>query len=174
MKRIAAFVAIVLAAGCAQASQQAGRSDATAELKDASGKSVGTARIAETSRGVRVVVDVKGLTEGPVGVHIHEVGSCEPPDFESAGAHFNPEGKQHGLQNPQGPHAGDLPNLKVAGKGEGQVQATNNRITLGEGSNSIFDADGSALVVHAKQDDQKTDPSGESGDRIACGVIEKG
>jgi Cu-Zn family superoxide dismutase len=146
---------------------------ASAELMDASGRDVGTAHLSEGSDGVRLLLEVHGLTAGQKGVHIHETASCEAPDFKSAGAHLNPAGKQHGTENPQGPHAGDLPNIEVKQDGTGRLDATTDRVTLGEGTGSLFDADGSALVVHAGPDDYKTDPSGNSGDRIACAIIRK-
>ena len=108
------------------------------------------------------------------GIHIHAVGRCDPPDFMSAGDHVNPTNRQHGLRNPQGPHAGDLPNLTVEAGGTGTFQAANVDLTLGAGANGLFDADGSALVVHADPDDEATEPTGNSGGRIACGVIMRG
>ena len=116
---------------------------------------------------------VKDLPPGQKGVHIHEVGKCEGPQFTSAGGHFNPDKKQHGTLNPQGAHAGDLPNISVDGYGVGQLETTTNRITLGAGPTSVFDADGSAIVIHAAADDFKTDPTGNSGGRSVCGVIVK-
>jgi Cu-Zn family superoxide dismutase len=105
------------------------------------------------------------------GIHFHAVGRCDPPDFMSAGDHFNPTNRQHGQRNPQGPHAGDLPNLTVEANGTATYQATNALVTLGPGANSLLDADGSALVIHADPDDDVTDPAGNSGGRIACAVI---
>ena len=148
---------------------------AGAMLHDASGRSVGAATVVEDREGtVYVDVDVDGLPAGTHGIHIHEVGECtaqgsEP--FQSARGHFNPEQRQHGLENPQGPHAGDLPNLVVGQGGAGQLSSTTRRAALRPGPNSLLDADGSALVIHAGADDQRTDPSGNSGGRIACGVI---
>ena len=129
---------------------------------------------------VRVFVVAAGLQPGRHGIHIHSAGQCDPNSidpatgspFFSAGTHFNPQEKEHGLRNPEGPHAGDLPNLKVGPGGVGFLHATNDRITLGEGPNSLFDADGSAIVIHENRDDQVTDPTGNSGARIACGVIQ--
>jgi Cu-Zn family superoxide dismutase len=169
----AALAFLLLGCGGGQESRGAAPT-ASAELMDASGRDVGTAHFSEDGDGVRILLEVHGLTQGQKGVHIHETGICEPPDFKSAGAHFNPAGKQHGTDNPQGPHAGDLPNVEVEQDGTGRLDATTNRVTLGEGTTSLFDADGSALVIHANADDYKTDPSGNSGDRIACGVILKG
>ena len=106
------------------------------------------------------------------GLHIHTVGACTP-DFAAVGGHFNPTTAQHGLDNPNGPHAGDLPNLEIDADGNGTYEATTTLVTLDQGDNSLFDSDGSALVIHAAPDDLVTDPSGNSGDRIACGVIEQ-
>jgi superoxide dismutase, Cu-Zn family len=135
-----------------------------------------------SSDEVRVSVFAAGLQPGKHGIHIHSVGRCNPnaidPEtgspFYSAGTHFNPRMKEHGLRNPQGPHAGDLPNLKVGPAGVGFLHATNDRITLRKGpENTLFDGDGSAIVIHENRDDQVTDPTGNSGDRIACGVIRR-
>jgi Cu-Zn family superoxide dismutase len=120
---------------------------------------------------VRIVLEAQGLSPGAKGVHIHAVGKCDPPDFTTAGSHFNPAGRQHGALNPQGPHAGDLPNLTVGADGKGRLEASIELVTLLTGTNSVFDADGSAIVVHAAPDDFRTDPTGNSGARIACGVI---
>jgi Cu-Zn family superoxide dismutase len=119
---------------------------------------------------VRVAVTGYRLPPGGHGLHIHAVGRCDPPDFTSAGGHFNPGGKQHGRSNPAGPHSGDLPNLVVAASGEAGLDITTKAITLGPGPNSIL-AQPTALVVHANPDDDRTDPTGNSGGRIACGVI---
>jgi superoxide dismutase, Cu-Zn family len=133
-----------------------------------------------SSDEVRVFVVAAGLQPGRHGIHIHSAGQCDSNSidpatgspFFSAGTHFNPQEKEHGLRNPEGPHAGDLPNLKVGPGGVGFLHATNDRITLGEGPNSLFDTDGSAIVIHENRDDQVTDPTGNSGARIACGVIQ--
>jgi superoxide dismutase, Cu-Zn family len=147
---------------------------ATAELKDAQGNGVGNATLTQESGGVKVTATLTGLAgnAGEHGIHIHAVGQCTP-DFSAAGGHFNPTNAQHGLNNPAGPHAGDGPNLQLA-DGSATYEVVNDRVTLGSGPNSLLDADGSALVVHAGPDDQVTDPSGNSGDRIACGVIVAG
>ncbi len=145
---------------------------AKASLKDAEGKDVGTATFSATGGGVKAKVEVAGLPPGQHGIHIHAAAKCEPPDFKSAGGHFNPAGKQHGLHNPAGAHAGDLPNLKVGKDGKGKGTFTAKGATLGEGEGSLFGPEGTALVIHADPDDEKTDPAGNSGGRIACGVIE--
>ena len=143
----------------------------TAQLRNPAGAAVGTALLSEEGSGIRMLVQVTDLPAGPHGIHVHEVGRCDPPDFMSAGAHFNPTNRQHGLQNPAGPHAGDLPNLEIGANGTGQLNAVNTNLSLAAGPNSVFDADGSAVVIHTQADDQVTDPSGNSGGRIACGVI---
>ena len=176
MKRLVAIAAslAVTLAGCASMTQPAATDNAAgAELRDANGQPAGTATFTQVPGGVRIVVDAKGMPPGPHGVHIHEVGKCDGPQFTTAGAHFNPDKKQHGTLNPQGPHGGDLPNLTVATDGTGRLETMTERITLGPGATSVFDADGSAIVVHAGPDDFKTDPTGNSGGRIACGVIVK-
>jgi Cu-Zn family superoxide dismutase len=174
MKTLALAASLSLAlAGCATMTQPTAQSSATADVKNAAGRSVGTAALTEGSGGVRIVLEVKGLPPGAKGVHIHEVGKCEGPQFTTAGSHFNPAKKQHGTMNPQGPHAGDLPNITIGPDGNGRLETTTNRATLGSGTTSVFDADGSAIVIHAGPDDFLTDPTGNSGGRIACGVIVK-
>jgi Cu-Zn family superoxide dismutase len=119
-----------------------------------------------------MAVVVNNLPPGKHGFHIHAVGKCDPPDFQSAGGHFNPFGKKHGLKNPEGPHAGDLPNLEVGPDGKGKLETTVGGLTLGkEGLATLFGSNGTAVVIHAGPDDEKTDPAGNSGARIACGVI---
>ena len=172
MRRVAFVVVSSLLAGCA-GMQPAADTAATADLRNASGASVGTATMTQVGNVVRIVLEAKGLTPGLHGVHIHAVGKCEPPDFTSAGAHFNPGSKQHGALNTQGSHAGDLPNLNVGPDGTGRLETATEQITLGSGGTSVWDADGSALVVHAAPDDFKTDPTGNSGARVACGVVTK-
>jgi Cu-Zn family superoxide dismutase len=144
---------------------------ATADLIDARGERVGTAVLTETAGKVRVVVEVRGLTPGPHGIHIHAVGKCEPPAFTSAGGHYNPLGARHGLESAQGAHAGDLPNLVADATGRARYDVTTTLVTVSDGLVSIVDGDGSALVIHEREDDQKTDPTGNSGGRVACGVL---
>ncbi|HTN73126.1 MAG TPA: superoxide dismutase family protein, partial [Methylomirabilota bacterium] len=147
---------------------------AYAELKDRDGKTVGMATFREASGGVIVGVEVKGLTSGLHAVHVHAVGKCEGPAFTSAGGHFNPAQKKHGLRSPEGPHAGDMPNMYVDKDGAGRFEVLTDNITLKAGDRSVFDSDGSALVIHAGADDDMTDPTGNAGDRAACGVITAG
>jgi len=149
----------------------AAQSQARADIKNAEGKSVGSAGLRETQDGVLITVNVTGVPQGLHAVHIHAVGKCEGPAFTSAGGHFNPLNKKHGLKSADGPHAGDLPDMYVNKDGVGRYEALMESITLGSGETSVFDADGSAIVIHASADDNMTDPSGNSGDRIACGVI---
>ncbi len=173
MNASVAVVASLLLAGCAGGMGGTPETTARAVLKNAGGQPVGSATLTQGSGPVRIVVEAAGLPAGPHGLHIHTVGKCDGPDFMSAGGHFNPGGKQHGTANPLGAHAGDLPNLVVGTDGKGRGEATSQMITLGSGPTSLFDADGSALVIHAAADDFRTDPTGNSGARIACGVILK-
>ncbi|MGQ0605031.1 MAG: superoxide dismutase family protein [Anaerolineales bacterium] len=173
MQKLHAVLAmlIVLAFAGSAYAQGNGAQHASAELKDASGQTIGLARFVEDATGaVHVNVHVKGLAPGLHGIHIHAIGSCSPT-FAAAGGHHNPLGHQHGLENPLGAHAGDLPNLVVNLAGVGHLNATTDRATLSAGPITVFDANGSALIIHAGPDDQVTDPTGNSGGRVACGVI---
>ena len=172
MNRAGGVLALVITTGgcAALLPSPAPPTTAKAELKDPRGTVVGTATLTQMSDGVRLVIDAHGLPPGERGVHIHEVGRCEPP-FDSAGGHFNPDAKSHGLLNPAGPHAGDMPNMRIGTDATGRLETMNYRVSLDPGPTSVFDADGSALVVHAGPDDFKTDPAGGSGARIACGVL---
>ena len=164
-----AFAAIPLSA-------QSEVNGATAELKDAQGQAVGNATLTGNGPGgVKVQVALNGFTSaaaGEHGIHIHAVGICEAPEFKTAGGHFNPDGKKHGLNSAEGHHAGDMPNLNLNADGTASYETSVSDITLDAGAaNSIFDADGSAVVIHAGPDDMLTDPAGNSGARIACGVL---
>lgn len=143
------------------------------ELKDAQGQPVGTATLSSAIGAVQIQLDLRNLKPGVHAVHVHAIPKCEGPAFTSAGGHFNPAGKKHGLQNPEGPHAGDMENFTVAADGTAKAMVMARGVTLGTEANSVFTNGGTALVVHAGQDDMKTDPAGNAGDRIACGVIVK-
>jgi Cu-Zn family superoxide dismutase len=144
------------------------------ELKDAQGKNVGTAALWPQGSGVGIELHLHDLPPGEHGIHFHQNPKCDAPDFKSAGPHFNPDAKKHGLENPEGHHAGDMKNFTVDGQGKANgVKFQDNDVILGDGANSLFSNGGTAIVIHAKADDYKTDPSGNSGDRIACGVITK-
>jgi len=143
---------------------------AKAQVKDSEGKDVGEITFEQTKQGVLIRGKLSNLPPGQHAFHIHEVGKCEAPAFTSAGGHFNPSKKAHGLLAPKGKHQGDLPNLYVAQDGTVQFDIfSQNGLTV----KSLFDKDGSAMVVHAKEDDYHTDPTGDAGGRIACGVVEK-
>lgn len=145
---------------------------AAAKVINTEGKEIGHMEMTEGSDGVLISLGLTEVPEGEHGIHIHTVGKCEKPTFETAGEHFNPFGKQHGVDNPNGPHLGDLPNITAEADGTVQVEFVAKNLTLEKGmENSLIDADGSAIVIHEKADDYKTDPAGNSGSRIACGVI---
>src|SRR4030095_2760477 len=156
----------------AAASLPAAAQTASAALKNTDGKDVGTAQLTQTPAGVLINLSVKGLPAGEHAFHVHAVGKCEPP-FTTAGGHFNPTGKKHGMMAAEGQHAGDMPNLHIPASGELAVEVLNASVTLEKGKpNSLFDADGAAMIIHAGKDDYKTDPTGEAGGRIACGVVQ--
>jgi Cu-Zn family superoxide dismutase len=153
---------LILAIPTAQAADSA-----KADLRTADGKAIGSATLADTPKGVLITLDLKGAPEGVHAFHVHEVGKCEPP-FKSAGAHFNPDHKKHGFVA-EGPHAGDMPNLHIPASGDLEQEVLNPNLSLA----AMLDADGAAVILHAKADDYKSDPAGNAGDRVACGVVEK-
>ena len=162
MKKLSVLGMLVLA-GCATG-QPEGPPAARARFVDASGQPAGEVSLYSTEQGTRVVGELPNMPAGAHGFHFHTVGTCQPPGFESAGAHFNPTNKKHGLQNPSGPHLGDMPNVSTS-----RV----NLVVLGLQLTTLLDSDGAAIVLHANPDDLRTDPSGNSGARIRCAVVER-
>ncbi|MCB2050667.1 MAG: superoxide dismutase family protein [Novosphingobium sp.] len=145
---------------------------ANATLEMANGLPAGTVQLVSDGEKVTLTAAVAGMSPGVHGIHLHTTGSCVAPDFKSAGGHLNPDGRQHGMDNPMGSHVGDLPNITVSDAGAGTISVALQG-TQAELMETLFDADGTAIVVHAGPDDYKTDPSGNSGGRIACGVLKK-
>lgn len=164
MRILVPIAAACLVAGCATPDDWGESGGPSVPLVNASGASIGTVELQPRSGGTYLRVTAESLPPGEHGVHLHAVGRCDIPGFQSAGAHWNPAGRQHGHLNPQGAHLGDLPNMTVSANGHG-------RLVFLVGSGQLADADGTSLVIHAKADDQRTDPSGNSGDRIACAVL---
>jgi len=165
--------ALVAGCGLGASAQTKPIKKKTVMLKNASGSDIGTATILSKGSGVEVKLNVKDLPPGVHAVHFHQNAKCDPPDFKSAGGHFNPTGKHHGFDNPEGHHAGDMRNFTVKPNGTAKATVEDTDVVLGTGSesNSLFANGGTAIVIHAKADDYKTDPAGNSGDRVACGVI---
>ena len=145
---------------------------ARAMLVTASGADAGTAMVTVAGKKLRLNAEVKGMTPGPHGVHLHMVGRCDAPSFESAGGHWNPGRAQHGLDNPRGAHRGDLPNIDVGADGTGSLVATIDAAMI-DGEGGLLDNDGAAFIVHAGRDDMVSDPAGNSGSRVACGVFNR-
>lgn len=162
---------LLLPAGAIAAQPAAPPGQAGTSVRNARGQVVGDARAWREGAIVRLRLTVRGLTPGTHGVHLHETGRCDAPAFTSAGAHWNPTGRQHGSQSPQGQHLGDLPNVTIGDGRRGQIEFRVPNASLEGGANPLLDADGAAAVIHAGPDDYRTDPSGNSGGRIACGVL---
>jgi Cu-Zn family superoxide dismutase len=167
MRKLSLLLLPILIGGCTTIEPAGG---APMALVNSAGQSVGTVRAWQTAGGVSFRISAAGLPHGIHGLHVHAVGRCDPPEFTSAGGHWNPADKKHGMNNPAGPHAGDLPNVEVAANGVLNATVTLPNATMA----ALLDADGSALVLHAGPDDYVTEPSGNSGARIACAVIQGG
>ena len=178
MKRVAIVTAVAVLAGCTHSGTSLGKVhpgppaiEATTQLLGASGELRGTATLTQLANATSIHARIEGLAPGTYAIHLHSVGKCEGPKFTSAGGHFNPTMTQHGKDNPLGPHLGDLPNVVVGAGGTGTVDFTVAGLQLVGGTAPLLDADGAAVVIHAGPDDYRTDPSGNSGDRIACGTL---
>ncbi len=173
--RIQNTIAITAALVISTAFSASAQMKVKAELHDGQGASVGTAEFSSAAKGVSIQLNLTGLPPGVHGIHIHAVAKCEGPAFTTAGGHLNPDMKHHGLDNPDGPHAGDMPNITVAADGtvKATVVAPGITMAMGDDPHSIFSNGGTAIVIHAMTDDQKSDPAGMAGARIACGVIPK-
>lgn len=167
-----ATAVLTLAAVAPAQAQQPEEPGASGEIINAEGEVIGSVNVSQLAYGLQIVATAEGLPPGVRGFHFHETGRCDPPDFQSAGGHFNPTGAAHGFNNPDGPHAGDLPNVHVGDDGVLAVEFVTDRMTLEEGETAILDDDGTALVIHADADDYETDPAGDAGERLACAVIE--
>jgi Cu-Zn family superoxide dismutase len=170
MRSQCVLAAAALAGALLLASPALAVDKATAVLKDPQGKEVGNATLVTTPSGTLITLELTAAPPGAHGFHIHTTGKCEPPKFESAGGHFNPDNTKHGFLNAEGPHAGDMPNIHVPDSGKLTVEVLNPLVSL-SGENPLLDDDGAALVLHADADDYKSDPAGHAGGRIACGVI---
>lgn len=169
---IAAALPLGLAlGGCATTAQTKAAPMATAKLAAGDGSARGTATVTQAADGLHIVVNATGLTPGIHAVHVHTTGKCTGPDFTSAGGHWNPTARKHGKDNPAGMHMGDMPNMTVAADGTGSIEYEIPGETIQGGATPLLDADGAAVVIHAKPDDNVSDPAGNAGGRVACGVL---
>ncbi|GGM37101.1 superoxide dismutase [Paraliobacillus quinghaiensis] len=153
------------------ACQQEDYSPMTVTMYNQANDAIGTAKLSESADGVSVELSAEGLEPGLHGIHVHEYAKCDPPDFQSAGNHYNPDGKEHGLMHPEGSHLGDMPNIEVDGDGTVEAELLVPGATLTEGNYSLLQGEGTSIVIHEKQDDGVSQPSGDAGKRIACGLI---
>jgi superoxide dismutase, Cu-Zn family len=167
MRKFILLIAATALAGCAYDEPQGG---APMALINSSGQTIGSIRAWQTAGGVTFRIDARGLPHGVHGIHVHPIGRCDPPDFATAGTHWNPTGREHGMNNPKGPHAGDMPNVTVAANGVLQETVTLPNATMAQ----LLDADGSSIMIHANADDYVSQPAGNSGPKIACAVIRPG
>jgi Cu-Zn family superoxide dismutase len=170
LHNIAITAALTLSCAFSASAQKA---PVKVQLNNAQGQSVGTAELSPAAQGVNIRLNLMNLAPGEHAIHVHAVAKCEGPAFTTAGGHFNPDNKHHGLQNPDGPHAGDMPNFTVAADGTAKATVVAPGVTMGDDAHSIFSNGGTALVIHEKADDMKSDPAGNAGARIACGAIAK-
>lgn len=169
--RFATTIVGVLVGATLAAAGPAVAQSAKAVLINPDGEEIGNVALEQLERGVRIFAQADGVPQGVHAFHIHQTGQCDTPDFKSAGGHFNPTGEQHGWNNAQGHHAGDFPNVHVHEDGKLAIEYFTDAVTLTDGETSVFDEDGSAIVMHEGADDYQTDPAGDAGARIACGVI---
>jgi Cu-Zn family superoxide dismutase len=173
MKKIMVLIGLIISAlTLATAMNHASTNAVHVNIINGEGKKIGTAEFTQKANKVHILVEAENLAPGTHGIHFHAVGKCDVPDFTTAGAHFNPQSKQHGFHNPKGFHDGDLPNIEVGADGKVKAMITSETVTLAHGKpNSLFQPEGTSIIIHEKADDYVTDPSGNSGTRIACGVI---
>lgn len=172
MKHVAMMILGLSLVGCATGQVDRRADSAHAVPRNAQGEEKAQAIATQVGDGVRISLKASGMAAGTYGVHVHAIGRCEAPDFRSAGAHWNPTSRQHGKDNPQGMHMGDLPNLVVGADGRGSVDYVIAAATLKSGATPMLDPDGASVMIHSTADDYVTDPSGNSGGRIACGVLD--